>query len=487
MIKSIVIDNPRSIPGAVKLVVGVASLVLSVLSRDSMLFLYGMAVIIFLVSIMYNEAEPPVLLFSAVMAWLFYQGQLINALVKGEQLIQLGYYSATRPTIVWLGLTAILVFFTGIYLINRHRPTPKFMEVRAFLMKINLERLLLVYIVVNFLLITIGNYIWLLPGLTQPFYMLAQFKWTFFFLLFVTVFAQDRMKFWLLCITVVDIALSFFSFFSHFKEPIYFSFISFWIFYFRASPLFRIIPIFLIVLTFYFGAYWSAIKDEYRNFLNHGTGAQTVVVSRGEAYSKLTDLLSNVQPKDLDTGIEDLVTRLSWIGAFDAVYNHVPKVVRHTNGDLWMEGITRPFLPRLIFPNKSSLADSKELNYYSGLHVDEKNTSISLSTVAGSYIDFGSWGMFVPIFLAGLFCGWLYRKTIRFGRHPVIGYALTMPMIYLLLINEQSINRTCSSLVLFFLVVWFFSRFLLGPLLRFLIPETSQRRAKPAVHAPALG
>src|ERR1044071_9226972 len=118
MIKSIVIDNPRSIPGGIKFVVGIASLVLSALSSDPWLFLYGMGVIIFLVTMMYNEAEPPVLLFSAVMAWFFHQGQLINALVKGQDLSSLGYYSATRPTVVWLGLTAILIFYTGIYLVN---------------------------------------------------------------------------------------------------------------------------------------------------------------------------------------------------------------------------------------------------------------------------------------------------------------------------------------------------------------------------------
>ena len=212
-----------------------------------------------------------------------------------------------------------------------------------------------------------------------------------------------------------------------------------------------------------------------------------MVVSRGEAYSKLTELVSKVEPKDLDTGIEDLVTRLSWIGAFDAVYNYVPKVVRHTEGSLWMEGVTRPFLPRLLFPNKNTLADSKELNYYSGLHVDEKKTSISLSMVAGSYIDFGSYGMFIPIFLMGLFCGWIYRKVIRFGKYSVVGYALTMPMIYLMLINEQSINRICTSLVLYFLVVWFCSKFLLGPLLRFIIPQASRPKPKSALNAPALG
>jgi uncharacterized protein (DUF2062 family) len=71
-----------------------------------------------------------------------------------------------------------------------------------------------------------------------------------------------------------------------------------------------------------------------------------------------------------------------------------------------MTGITRPFMPRLLFPDKKSLADSKELNKYSALGVDEKNTSISLSMVAGSYVDFGPRGMHFALLVFGLFCGW---------------------------------------------------------------------------------
>jgi hypothetical protein len=482
------IQSSKKISKTTKIGVVIVSSVLTILSFDSLLFLYGMLVFIILFVILYNRNEPPVLLFSGVMSWFFFQGQLINALVKGEKLASLDHYSPTRPTIVWLGLTAVLFFFIGTHLASRNLRPLKFSDMKAFLIRINLQRLMIIYLTASFLLITAGSYVWLFPGLAQPIFMLTEFKWTIFFVLFATVLAQDRMKFALFSIIIVDILLSFFSFFSHFKEPIYFSFISYWIFYFRSSPIARIVPIFLIVLTFYFGAYWTAVKEDYRGFLNRGTGTQTIKVSREQAYSKLTDLLSNVKPEDVDTGIEDLVTRLSWIGAFDAVYNHVPKIVPHTNGDLWIEGITRPFLPRLLFPDKKILADSKELNYYSGLHVDEKNTSISLSMVAASYVDFGSLGMFVPLFLIGVFCGWLYKKTIQWGGHPVVGYALTMPMIYLMQINEQSINRICSSLVLFFVVVWFVKKFLLGPLLRFLlIPPPRQSTPNPAVNAPALG
>jgi hypothetical protein len=277
------------------------------------------------------------------------------------------------------------------------------------------------------------------------------------------------MKGVLLLLILLDIALGFFSFFSHFKEPIYFSFLAYWVFFFRQSFPIKLLAFGVVISMYYLGTYWTAVKEDYRAFLNKGSGAQSIRVSREEAYSKLIELVSGVKQNDLDKGADKLLTRLSWIGALDAVYNYVPKKRPYEDGSLWLEGLVRPFQPRLFFPEKKILADSKELNEYSGLGVDEKNTSISLSLIAGSYVDFGIWGMHVPIFLFGLFCGWVYRKVLRWGIYPMIGFALTMPMIYLFKIAEQSINRTVSSIILYFLVVWFIQKFFLKPFLNFVL------------------
>ena len=304
-------------------------------------------------------------------------------------------------------------------------------------------------------------------------YILTLFRWSVFFLLFIKVYFEGRLKGLLIILILLDIIVGFFSFFSHFKEVIYFSFLAYWIFYFKTRAINRVWTIVMILLTVYLGIYWTAVKEEYRDFLNAGTGTQGVVASRGEAYAKLFELIANVQDDDIKLSSGQLLTRLSWIGAFDAVYRRVPDKIPHEEGTLWWNGITRPFKPRLLFPEKNVLADSKELNYYSSLKIDEKNTSISLSMIAGSYVDFGPWGMHVPIFLFGLFCGWVYSKAIKWGKYPVVGYALTMPMVYLMQINEQSINRMVSALFLYFLVMWFVQRFLLNEFLA--IISTSQK------------
>ena len=445
------------------------SLAFAFFSQDFALFLSGQVLFIFFLFFLFNKNLPPVLLFSFFFQWLFFQAQLFDALWEGVSLINLDYISKTKPEVVLLGFIGTFSFFLGVYIFARKVPVITFTDFRNFACSINTERLFIVYAIIYVTLFFIGKFIWLFPGLSQPLFALTLFRWALFFLLFSAVFSQKRLKGLLLILILVDIAVGFFSFFSNFKEVIYFSFLAYWVFFFRATTVSRLSMIFVFLLTVYLGVIWTSVKEEYRIFLNQGTGAQIVLVERGQAYLKLFELAGDIEDVDLDRGFEELVDRLSYIRVFDEVYNRVPKKIAHENGALWWEGVSRPFMPRLLFPEKEKLGDSKELNYYSALNVDEKNTSISLSMIAGSYVDFGKWGMHIPLFLFGIFCGWVYTKTVQWGKYPVIGYALTMPMIYLLHINEESINRIVSAMVLYLLVLWFIKKFLLNRYLNYII------------------
>lgn len=449
----------------------IVSLGLVFFSPDRPLFILGSFVIIFLTSLFFARMLPPVLLMSAFFQWFFYHGKLLDGLVRGESVVNLNYYSQTKPDIIVLGFVATACFFIGIYLMVRRLKIPSEESVRHFCLSIDINRLISIYVSVYVILFVAGNFIWVFPGLSQPLYILTLFRWSLFFLLFVTVFYQKRFKGLLFLLIVIDVGVGFFSFFSHFKEVIYFSFIAYWAFIFKSSIRSRLIALAVISFTFVLGTYWTAVKKEYREFLNNGTGAQVVLTSRSESYVRLFELLSSVDGDKVDRSFEELLDRLSWIGAFDAVYRRVPDRTPHEGGALWMTGITRPFMPRLLFPDKKGLADSKELNKYSAVKVDEKNTSISLSMVAGSYVDFGKFGMHFPLFLFGLLCGWVYTRAVKWGRYPIIGYALTMPMIYLLQINEQSINRMVSAMLLYLIALWFMQRFILTEFLALILPH----------------
>jgi hypothetical protein len=463
----------------------VVMLVLGFFTHDVNVYFFGVFVFMCMFFLLLNTRVPPILLFTFVFEWFFNQGQLFEAIFNDVSVKDLPQYSDSVDAVILLGLIGTAVFFLGMFLVARKARVLTFYEIETFFKRINLNNLLKFYLGTYILVVFFSTWIWRIPALTQPFYMLTYFRWSIFFLLFCAIFFQERLRGVLLVLILFDFFLGFLAFFANFKDIIYFSVISYWMFYFRSSRLARVVLIGTFFFMIYVGSLWSYVKQDYREFLNNGTGKQVVRVEKGEALDKFIDLAGNVGDKEIYEGFDQLLLRLSWIGAFNRVYDNVPAVVPHQDGALWTEGIARPFTPRALFPNKKILADSQELNYYSGLSVDEENTSISLSMVAGSYIDFGKEGMHIALFAFGLFCGYIFKKAVDWGKHPMIGYSLTMPMIYIVLVNEQSINRTVSSVVLYFAVLWFIKKFLLNTFIRYIM--TPQKApTKTNVNAPAL-
>jgi hypothetical protein len=461
----------RYLPGTLLVIVGFF------FSADSELFLFGAAVFILFYHYFFSVSVPPVLLFIFFFQWFFNQGQLINSLIAGNKLAESFSPSGSINSVVFLSMLGTASFFLGMLIFVRKVPRISFEELKAFLLTIDVKRLLIVYLGFYALMIMGGGFVWLFLGIAQALYMFSIFRWSVFFLLFLTVFAQNRYKLVLLILILADFLLGFLSFWASFKDVVYVSFIAYWIFYFRTSILWRWTLPAMVLFMIYVGSLWSIIKQDYRNFLNRGTGAQVVYVGRGEALDRFVELASNADETDLGMGFDQLVVRLSWVGAFNRVYNHVPSHVPFEEGELWAQGITRPFMPRLLFPDKTILSDSKQLNKYSGLEVDEKNTSVSLSAIAGSYVDFGSVWMHLPLFLFGVFCGWVYKKVFDWSTYPAIAHALSVPLIFVVNINEQSIARIVASVVLYFVVVWAVSK-VIKPMLRYIRPMPEFRPAR---------
>jgi hypothetical protein len=432
-----------------------------------MMCLFGALVFTFFYLAFFNVNTPPVILFLFFFQWFFNQGQLVQALRTGQSLSAIYVPANTIETVFYLGMIGTALFFLGVYIFFRKLKPHSLQEFRRLVLQMNVNRLLTLYLLTYPMLTLAVIMSQIVPGLAQPLVMLSYFKWSVFFLFFIAVPIHNKYKIPLIVIILFEFASGFGVFWASFKDVVYIAFVSYWMFYFRGNVLLRwTLPV-IILLMVYLGSIWSTIKQDYRNFLTKAPKAQ-ITLSRQQTLDKFTEMVSSVSEEDLNAGFDALIVRMSWIGAFNKVYNRVPARVPHEDGQLWAAAVTRPFLPRLFFPNKTRLTDSQELNYYSGLNVDEKNTSISLSTIAGSYVDYGDWGMHVPLFLFGLFFGWIYRKIFVMSANFVFAHALSIPLIFIININEQSINRMVSSLVLYFLVVWFICRFLQKPLLRFI-------------------
>jgi hypothetical protein len=117
----------------------------------------------------------------------------------------------------------------------------------------------------------------------------------------------------------------------------------------------------------------------------------------------------------------------------------------------------------------------------------DEGTSIGIGYFAESYIDFGRWIMFMPVFLLGLFCGLVYRFFVRGCREKAIGMAVASTILIFGGISvEQSstkiIGGNVTSLLCLGLATLLFARFFWAAVCP---PETKRRRKRVANVPPA--
>lgn len=313
-----------------------------------------------------------------------------------------------------------------------------------------------------------GAYI--VPGLSQPLLALAQFKWAGFVIITMSTFAvPGRSKLVWLVIFSVELALSFGGYFANFKDVFFFTFIGLAAAGVRVKPSQVIGGTVGVVLLLVLGVTWSAIKTDYREFVSGGDSNQTVQVGYNEQISKLVDLVERLDRERVTRATDGTLKRISYVEFFGAALEYVPAVIPHEGGALWLDAVTRPFMPRILFPNKTSLDDSEMTRQYTGIYVAgaDDGTSISIGYVGESYIDFGEFGMVVPIFLLGFFIGRLYHWLVH---HPGLGSLYGMSLASaILLVNasrlETTAAKTMGGLAVSFLVVWLLANFVLPKLL----------------------
>jgi hypothetical protein len=119
-------------------------------------------------------------------------------------------------------------------------------------------------------------------------------------------------------------------------------------------------------------------------------------------------------------------------------------------------------MPRVFFPEKSSIDDSDRTRRYTGLWITgkERATSISIGYLGESYIDFGKLGMMIPVFAFGLLLGAVYRWMLaqRYSS-KALGMAMATATLFAASILEASITKTMGSLVVTIMVSWLMLRF----------------------------
>lgn len=420
---------------------------------NTFLGLYAVAVLALGLRLLWRPGEPPILLFIFLWQWLQSATGALYGNAIDVPLADLNYYSGRHEFASGLMLTGVLVLAIAIRAAaGRHR-----LDLHARIAALVLARpfkfWIRIYAATWVFSAACEAIAPMVAGLRLPLLTMSDMKWVAFVLLTLAAFIKPNpsAKIVWAWIFGIEFMLSVGGFFASFKEVFFFALFGLVVANVRFDRRIIIPGVLISVAMVGFGIVWTAIKGDYRAFVNAGTGYQVVLVDYDDRVAQIGQLVGNLDGPVLRRATGDLINRLMYHTFFGAVADRVPAVQPHTYGEIWGEAISRPFMPRLLFPNKRAIDDSDLTNQFTGLGVAgvDRGTSISLGYMAEAYIDFGPFFMFVAIALLGIGLGIFYRWLLyRPGSMAVVGASLAPFALMPAHLAEISILKMVPSLIL---------------------------------------
>lgn len=414
---------------------------------------------VFAYKLFWVDKQPNVLFFATILQFVSASAQLLYCNFLGISL-ETRFVDATQfpadkmEQATTLSIVGLYFFSLGLFWVIRK---VRLMPVDNFVNQYNPFKVLIVYIGVSMLIYLTSAAIWAFPGLVQFVFFFFYIKWGFFIFCFYIIHKKGiliRNYFYLFL--AVEIVISTSSYFaSPFLNLLLFTVLSLVL----LQPKLNIRSYFFILLftglLFHLLIIWSAIKGEYRSFLNSGQLSQSVSVSRGAANDKLIELYNNLQDNEYKEGLDKFIDRLGYIQFFAAVLVYVPKNEPHQNGQIYLNAVQHYLLPRFLNPNKKVLDDTKHTMKYTGIFLSgtESATSFSIGYVGDAYIDFGPIYMHVLLFAFGALFGVFYKYFIKRSPNVFWQWIFTGPFFLLANIYGTDTAKALGWVLIYFLVV----------------------------------
>ena len=367
------------------------------------------ATVLLIVKLLFFQRLPGIICFSLVMQWVQVFAFVLWMNFGGFDINYLSPKAADALILSCIGLL-LMAFIIHVIVKKLGMPTLEYMESEA--MKVNEKKLLVLYIVSTVFLTSIGFVLGSTSGFAQILVSIADFKWIFLLWYGYVIWIKKKNRIYLLYIVLYEFASGFYSYFSSFKEVIFYVIILAITFtvHVKFKQFIRLSTIFVILIPLFLS--WSVIKGDYRNFLSQGRRSQTVSVSREQAYLKLGEQFQKLKWADFELATSMSLYRLQYILHFALAMERVPSVTPYQNGDVWYDNVMNVLKPRLLFPDKGIFDASVKTSKFTGRKFAGHNqgAAFSLGYFPDAYVDFGPIGMFFPIAVIALAVGLIYRN-----------------------------------------------------------------------------
>ncbi len=427
------------------------------------------------IRLLWRRGEPPILVFAVGMQWLQAAGAIFYANSYGLSLTAT-WGGPQLEQATWLSLAAIGVLSLAMRLALVGCKRSRHASLVRDGSRVNIVNAFIAYAISAVIAGIVGIVAWQYPNIAQEIYALATIKWVAVFILSYCVLEQRTGYIFLLLAILMELATGFIGYFANFKSVFFVLVVAAMtsLLALKGRRLFLISA--MALLLFALGVVWTAIKTDYREFLNQGSGEQEIVVSAEESFTGLANLVSNLSWDHVTNGLDAMILRVSYVNYFALTIINVPDKMPYENGALWGGALKHIVTPRVFFPEKAAISDSDRSVLYTGAQVsgEAQGTSIGIGYVAESYVDFGPVGMFAPIFLLGVFYGLIYRTFVLHSRYALLGSAIAAAiLIFGAYTIETSNIKIVGGNVTVLIVMTLFFKFFGRPLWSFLTSSSA--------------
>lgn len=472
--------SPRSaapLPGAV--IVGAVLLaILNLPAENALLTTFSLVVLVAGVALLWRPGEPPMGLFIFAYQWLQASISAFHANWLGIDVSAYTIYGGDNKSAILLTLAGLLFLALGMRLGSGPPDRAASRQAREAVLARPLATWFFLYLAASIVAVSALQAAALIPGLAQPLLALAGLKWAFFMMFAYASFVRNQLGNPLFsCVFLAELAMSTGGYFSDFKTVMFFTLFATAMAGTRLRGLHIAGGAILVCLIVVSGILWTAIKEDYRNAASGGSASQAVTLDLGDRLATIAQLLGRLDGASMSEATGKMLHRISYVELFAVVLARVPQTIPHEKGALLLDAASRPFMPRILFADKSQVDDTRRTNYYTGgLSGTYRGTSISLGYMAELYIDFGPLPMMAVILVFGYLYGRIYRWLVHSARAgPLLGFTSACAILAQAALLEVSLAKLVGGVMVSVLLTALFVR-LVAPRLRAWLEARPARR-----------
>ena len=431
-----------------------ASLFLMVFLENGLYMMCALATLYALLLILWRSNRPGILVFAFLMQWTQVAAFVVWMNVLGYDINHFSPHAGTAVVMACLGLVVMAAVLSQMI---AKLPIPSREQFYRQAKLINEKKILILYLASTFFLGGVGLLVSAGSGLAQIVTTFASLKWVFFLVYAYVSWINKKNRLILLAMILFEFLTALYSYFSSFKEVILITIVLALTFIEKVS--FKQV-VYGLLISFFVGFLlitWTAIKNDYRAYLDRGNRQQVIEVSRSEAFNKIGEKIGNLSWKDYQLSMNIFLYRVQYIYHLAKTMDRVPDILPHEFGGLWWDNISFVLEPRLFFPDKPRYEATRKTTKYTGLNYAgyKEGSSFSLGYFADSYIDFGYSGMFIPLALIAMFVGFMYRRFYHLKKVNILfRYALINLVFYEFISFESDGLFLFGRLLLMFLVFY---------------------------------